>query len=119
MGREKPEAYQQFGFEMLQAYHLVIRKSDSELVWRHLERAHILSQSSAWRHTCIHFVMFGYALSRTDVREAIGQIPRLMLAAIGSLLGRAPRGNTGRSNIGMFVALPLPENLERIINEKS
>lgn len=112
--RRLPGAYQQFGIEIRCAHDAMMERQDYAGTWRHLERAHILSQSSVWRHLCIHFVMLTYALMRREFWEAIGQVPRLVLAAPATLMGWAPRGNTGRSNVGMFAALPLPKDLERI-----
>ncbi|WP_326770404.1 DUF3703 domain-containing protein (plasmid) [Streptomyces sp. NBC_01591] len=62
--------------------------------WRHLERAHILSQPWPWPHT--HIAMLGLALRQRDRREALGQVIRIIVAAPGSALGRYPEGNTGR-----------------------
>lgn len=110
-----PVAYQQFGIEIRRAHDRMVEEKNYAGVWRHLERAHIVSQSSAWRHFCVHFVMFGYALTRFDLFEALGQVPRMLLAVPSSLLGKAPRGNTGRSNVGMFASLPIPKDLERVL----
>lgn len=50
--------------------------------WRHLERAHIVSQPDPWLHTCSHAAMLRLALGQHDRREAIGQVLRLMVAAL-------------------------------------
>jgi len=50
---------------------------DEAQAWRHLERAHILSQPSAARHTRTHLHMLGHALRRRDHRETLGQVLRL------------------------------------------
>lgn len=110
-----PGAYQQFGIEIRCAHDSMIEREDYAATWNHLERAHILSQSSAWRHFCVHFVMLIYALMRREFREAIGQVPRLVLAVPSTLTKRAPRGNTGRANVGMLASLPLPKDLDRIL----
>ncbi len=80
--------------------------------WRCLERAHILSQPSATLHTRVHASMLRMALRQHDPREILGQLARLVLAPVGSILGRYPRGNTGRSNVSMFEPMALPSDLE-------
>ncbi|MNT47969.1 hypothetical protein D3C72_1847260 [compost metagenome] len=59
--------------------------------------------------------MFKLGLAVQNFREALGQIPRLILAAPGSALGRAPLGNTGRSAVGIFTPMPIPDDLRRIL----
>lgn len=63
----------------------------------------------------MHVVMFVFALSRREFSEALGQIPRLVLAGPSSLLGMAPMGNTGRSNVGLFTSLPIAADLDAIL----
>jgi hypothetical protein len=58
------------------------------------------------------------ALRVFDLKEMLGQIPRILLAAPGSLLGKAPRGNTGRSNVGIFTPMNIPADLEAILSQK-
>lgn len=74
---------------------------DLPRAWRSLERAHVLSQAFAGPHLRVHWAMFAYAWRRGDVRELLGQLPRLVVAAPGSWLGRAPLGNTGGANVGI------------------
>ena len=75
--------------------------------WKHLERAHILSQNSIWNHTYIHWLMLTYAIKCGLWREVLGQIPRILLAGIGSAFGKAPIGNPGTVRVGIFQpALP-------------
>jgi hypothetical protein len=63
------------------------------MAWGHLERAHILSQSDAARHTWVHGVMLLRASQILLWAEIFAQLPRLLLAAPGSWLGRAPKGS--------------------------
>ncbi|WP_426736177.1 DUF3703 domain-containing protein [Myxococcus faecalis] len=83
--------------------------------WRFLERAHILSQAHAWPHLRVHGAMFRWAVRHGDWRELLGQLPRLILAAPGSWLGRAPLGNTGGANVGIFTPMAIPEDLRAIL----
>lgn len=87
-----------------------------ESAWIHLERAHILSQSFAISHIYVHWKMFAFAFKTQDFRELIGQIPRLLLAGPGSLFNRAPKGNTGRSKVGIFTPMKIPEDLKRVLD---
>jgi len=59
--------------------------------------------------------MLTFAIFERDTREIIGQIVRLALAPLGSLTGRIPIGNTGRSNVSAFRPMPVPEDLRSII----
>ncbi|SEK76465.1 Protein of unknown function [Stigmatella aurantiaca] len=85
--------------------------------WRFLERAHILSQAYAGPHLRVHGAMFAFAWRRRDWREWRGQWPRLLLAAPGSWTGRAPRGNTGGANVGLFTPMAIPEDLQEWLRE--
>ena len=58
--------------------------------WRHLERAHVLSQAMAAAHVRTHLAMLGYGIRRHDPREVVGQVIRLAVAGPGSLSGRYP-----------------------------
>jgi hypothetical protein len=83
--------------------------------WRHLERAHILSQPFAWPHVRVHGRMFAFAWRGRWWREILGQLPRLVLAGPGSLLGRAPLGNTGGADVGIFTPMQIPDDLQAIL----
>ena len=67
-----------------------------------LENEHLEYQSKASLHTHVHWKMFLLALRFKNWNEALGQIPRLILAAPGSLLGKAPKGNVGSTKMGIF-----------------
>ena len=69
--------------------------------------------------TGMHWRMLVFAWSTRDWRELVGQLPRLALATPASWLGRAPTGNTGRSNVGMFTPLPIADDLRAILETKS
>jgi hypothetical protein len=92
------------------------RDPDHAMAWAHLERAHILSQAYAWSHLRVHVRMVGFALRHRDVRETLGQIPRILLAAPGSWTGRAPRGNTGGADVGIFTPMEIPADLQALLD---
>lgn len=85
--------------------------------WRHLERAHVLGQFHAGPHVRVHGRMFGFAWRRSRPREALGQLARLALAAPGSWTGRAPRGNTGGADVGIFTPMEIPEDLSDLLEQ--
>ncbi len=80
---------------------------DPEPFWEGLEEAHVLSQPFAWLHIRTHAAMFWLAIRTRDSREIRGQAIRLVLAGPGSLTGRYPEGNSGRSNVSMFEPMPV------------
>lgn len=88
---------------------------EQAVAWRHLERAHIVSQPHLGLHLASHWSMLGFAVELHDWRETAGQIVRLALAPLGALTGRIPVGNTGRSNVSAFQTMPVPDDLQRAI----
>ena len=98
--------------EEVAAYRLARERGDTAAAWRALERAHILSQYRLWSHLRVHAAMLGFAVRLRDQREIVGQVARLALAPLGSLTGRVPWGNTGRSNVDAFKPMPLPDDLQ-------
>jgi hypothetical protein len=99
----------------LERHRLAAGMGDTGAAWWALERAHILSQSDLPMHLRVHWTMLGYAVRMRDLREIMGQTLRLALAPIGSLTGRIPVGNTGRSNVSAFQPMPIPEDLHAAI----
>ena len=95
------------------------RRTENAEEWRHLERAHILSQPSAWLHLRTHGAMFAAALRRRDGHEILGQVFRFLVAAPGSLTGRYPVGNTGGAHVSAFEPMPIPDDLQVYLKEVS
>ncbi|OJT20371.1 hypothetical protein BO221_30580 [Archangium sp. Cb G35] len=92
-------------------------RGDPAAAWTFLERAHILSQAHAGPHIRVHFAMFAFAWRTRNPRELLGQIPRILLAGPGSWSGRAPLGNTGGANVGIFTPMPIPEDLQALLRD--
>ena len=90
---------------------------DCDSAWRHLERAHILSQPWALPHVRVHPAMLVTAIDGRDPREVVGQLLRLAVAGPGSFTGRFPEGNSGRARVSMFAPMPIPSDLERILGD--
>jgi hypothetical protein len=110
-----PELKKSFQAELAMARAAQTR-GDARLAWRSLERAHVLSQAFAGPHLRVHLAMAPFAWRRWDVRELLGQLPRLLLAAPGSWSGRAPRGNTGGSDVGIFTPMEIPTDLQFLLD---
>lgn len=85
--------------------------------FKHLERAHVIGQRYAWPHTVNHWQMLKAGFRMRDWREVFGQVARIALAAIGSLLGRAPLGNTGRANVGILTPMPIPDDIQQLFRQ--
>lgn len=86
--------------------------------FRHLERAHVLGQAFVLPHVRSHVGMLRVGWRRRDAREIIGQLLRIPGAAIGSLLGHVPVGNTGGANVPAFRAMPIPKDLADILAQR-
>ena len=91
-----------------------IAEGEYAAAWPALERAHVLGQPSVWLHVRSHWWMLVCGLAERNSREVFGQIVRLILSVPASALGRYPRGNTGRANVGMFRRMPVAPESARI-----
>ncbi|MBH5321520.1 DUF3703 domain-containing protein [Aurantiacibacter sediminis] len=94
---------------------LAHRKVKPASSFRHLERAHVLSQYSTKDHTAVHFAMLRWAWQQRDWREGTGQIVRLIGAMTKTAFGLIPAGNTGGSNVSPIKPMPIPDDLAAII----
>jgi len=81
----------------------------------HLENAHVLGQQSTKWHVLSHVRMLQWAAMNRNVREALGQLFRIVGAATKTFAGLVPSGNTGGSNVSPFKSMPLSEKNERIL----
>jgi hypothetical protein len=81
-----------------------------------LERAHVLSQPMAVAHVRTHVAMLGYGVRHRDRREIVGQLVRLVVAAPGTWTGRYPVGNTGGANVSALKPMPIPDDLQDVLN---
>jgi hypothetical protein len=84
--------------------------------WRHLERPHILGQLYPLAHTAVHWKMLCFGIAIKNVKEIIGQIPRLLIGGVKSFVGKIPVGNTGGANVPPLMPMEIPEDLAAIIN---
>jgi hypothetical protein len=88
---------------------------DRRLAFSHLERAHVLGQSLTSSHTRVHWLMLRLAIKTRSPREIWGQFIRIIGAATKTPFGIYPIGNTGGSNVWFFKPMPVPEDLEAIL----
>ena len=84
--------------------------------WRHLERAHILGQPYPYHHSLVHWRMLLFGIKTKNLREIIGQLPRLLVGGVKSFVGVIPVGNTGGANVPGLQPMEIPEELQQIIN---
>jgi Protein of unknown function (DUF3703) len=89
-----------------------------ERAFEHLGRAHILSQRFTWRHVHVHWLMLKLGLSVRDWPEVIGQLSRIVAAAVFSRIW-VPIGNTGRANVSAMQPMPIPDDLRKLLVAES
>ncbi len=87
--------------------------------FRHLERAHVLGQSSTYQHTRVHWLMLKHGVANKDVRAVAGQAVRIAGAATKTPLGLIPAGNTGGANVSPFRRMPIPDDLKEVLDKAS
>ena len=84
-----------------------------DTAFRHLERAHVLGQPVTVEHVRVHWRMFRFALRQSLAGEAWGQAWRLGAAAVFTLFGLLPMGNTGGADVNGFRPMPIPDDLRQ------
>jgi hypothetical protein len=92
-----------------------LRRDDFETAFRHLERAQVLAQRMTGRHTFNHWRMPVAGLRRGDLREVVGQVPRIVASVLFSRLW-VPRGNGGRARTSAFKPMPVPDDLKHLVD---
>jgi hypothetical protein len=101
----------------LDAGYASMRCGDLNEAFRRFERAHILGQRSTRLHLRAHVAMLRVARRRGDRRELVGQLKRIVAAALFSRIW-VPTGNTGGANVSALRRMPVPPDLERILAQK-
>lgn len=100
----------------LDAARFADRRGAAPEAFSHLERAHILGQQSTVQHARVHASMLFWALRQRIWREVAGQVVRLIGALTKTPFGLVPTGNTGGVNVSPFESMPIPADLQKIIN---
>lgn len=93
------------------------RRGELAVAFIHLERAHILGQTHTWRHLKSHAGMLHIGWLRRDRREILGQLPRMVAATLFSRIW-VPRGNTGGANVSAFRPMPVPADLQSVLEQE-
>lgn len=88
---------------------------DAASSFKHLERAHVLGQSSTRLHLIAHWRMLTWAVQNVRPGEFVGQVVRIVGAATKTAMGLVPEGNTGGSNVSPFKRMTVPSDLAAII----
>lgn len=92
-----------------------LRQGTRTASFHHLERAHVLGQSSTYQHVRVHLHMLVWGLRVRDFREVAGQLLRIVGAATKTPFGMVPSGNTGGSDVSPFRPMPVSPELAQII----
>lgn len=96
-----------------------IEPVDPARAFHHLERAHVLGQTSTRQHVRVDVAMLRWAIRQRTPREFFGQLLRIVGAAAKTATGLVPEGNTGGANISPFRRLPIPNDLRNQIASAS
>lgn len=91
-----------------------LQRQDVDTAFRHLERAHVLAQRSTGRHAWVHWRMLTAGLRCGDLREVVGQLPRIVASILFSRIW-VPRGNSGRARVSAIAPMPVPEDLQHLV----
>jgi hypothetical protein len=89
---------------------------DLDRAFAHLERAHILGQRFTGPHLRSHVGMLAIGWQRRDRREVLGQLARLVAAALFSRLW-VPVGNTGGADVPALRPMPVPTDLAALLDD--
>jgi hypothetical protein len=94
-----------------------IKDNNFVSAFQYLERAHVLGQAVTVEHTRVHWLMLKIGWKNRDWREIFGQMFRIVGASTKTPLGIYPTGNTGGANVSPFKPLPIPDDLQKIIEK--
>jgi hypothetical protein len=81
-----------------------------------LERAHVLAQSDTVQHVRVHVAMLLWGMRQRCAQEIFGQLMRIAGAATKTMFGLVPHGNTGGTNVSALRRMPVPPDLQRILD---
>lgn len=113
-----PSRLKPFYAEELRAYRQALLDRELLVAWRHLERAHIIGQAYPWEHTYAHWLMLRFGFSIKSWKEVRGQLLRLLVGGVKSFVGKIPAGNTGGSDVPPLLSMPIPPDLQAMLEGK-
>lgn len=94
----------------------LMAEGELEAGFSHLERAHVIGQTSVLPHAKSHWLMLIVEVRRKRAMAVLGQAVRIVLGILGSAVGVVPAGNTGGTDVGMFKRMPVQPEFQNIIN---
>jgi len=92
-----------------------LQSGDAAAAFAHLENAHILGQESTYWHVKVHFRMMLWGVRQKKFHEIMGQVIRLIGAALLTVIKGVPIGNTGGSNVSPVKPMPIKKEHAAII----
>lgn len=90
-------------------------RGDFDSAFARLERAHVLGQASTVEHARVHLAMLRWALRQRLAGESVGQAWRIAGALLKTWLW-VPVGNTGGAGVNGFRPMPVPADLQQLID---
>ena len=112
-----PPKLKVFFDDELENYQFHYKKENFLEAWNHLERAHILGQKYPFEHSFVHWKMLQFGFKIKNIKEILGQIPRLFFGGIKSFVGKIPVGNPGGANVPPLKPFPIDEDLKIIFKK--
>ena len=61
--------------------------------------------------------MLQWGIRNRNIKEVLGQLLRIVGAAVTTAIGLVPHGNTGGSNVSPFQRMPIQPRLATIIDQ--
>ncbi len=113
-----PKPLKQAYIEELKQYSLCLENKQYGNAWYHLERGHIIGQSYPIEHTGSHWLMLEFGFRQKDTKEVIGQMIRLLVGGWKSFINHVPLGNTGGANVPPLKRMPIPNDIEKLLDTK-
>lgn len=111
-----PEKLKPFYLKEVEKYKTALKKGDLKCAWHYLERAHIIGQKYPYEHTAIHWKMMLFGFRTKNIKEIVGQIPRLLFGGVKSFVGNIPLGNPGGAGVPSLKPFPIASDLEEILD---
>jgi hypothetical protein len=109
-----PSSLRPFYERELNNYKEQLSQGSLKKAWNHLERAHILGQRYPFTHNYVHWKMLEFGIRIKNLKEIVGQIPRLIFGGVKSFVGTVPIGNPGGANVPPMKSFPIEEDLKAI-----
>ena len=101
----------------INSHKVYFRKGELQNSWIALERSHVLGQAYPLEHSYSHWLMLKFGIKTKNLKEIIGQLPRLLVGGVKSFVGVIPVGNTGGANVSPLKAMPIESDLKDILNK--